>query len=123
MQFHSSYASRAAGQFLIATGPLQHPPDASQCLNFSMDIIVQCSVGKENTFIDVLAFSRSSSGSCVLFYPEECLEKAEMLTKVCSLSTLPISIKYLDPDQHLTGAEVMRFQLNNFKRSKRIQNL
>ena len=73
----------------------------ARCLSvskFLMGIIVQYNMDKEHTFINVLAYSRPSSGSRVPHDPEEGLQQAETLTKVCSFSILYcaiISIKNL----------------------------
>ena len=67
-----SYASKV--NYLIKTGLLRCPQDASQRLIFLMGLTVQHSMDKEHTFVDVRAYSRPSSESCVLHDPEEGLE-------------------------------------------------
>ena len=47
--------------YSIKTRTLWCPQKASQCQNFKVDLIVQCSMGIEHTFVNVLAYSRSSS--------------------------------------------------------------
>ena len=45
----------------LKTGPFQHLQDASQHLNFKMDLIVQYNVDNEHTFVVVSAYLKPFS--------------------------------------------------------------